>query len=213
MGNTPQRRRKLKKLILALLLSVLIAPLAHSAVVITDPDVFYSMFDYPDTTIDFLKLKDGTAFNNLPDHYKANTTYLNDPENLIVHTGKSNGNGGFHYIAVRPHAFSDEWSFERAHPTDLKNNRAAVVWFGQGITTGSFEMIVSSTTPQSKPFVIHTEKGFMGIVPSSPQETRFVFDDCHVIYSLETGFLRLDPAPQPPANNHYLQRPNSYQEI
>jgi hypothetical protein len=171
------------------------------------------MFDYPDTTIDFLKLKDGTAFSNLPDRYKANTTFLDDPENLIVHTGKSNGTGGFNYIVVRPHAFSDEWSFERAHPTDSKNNRAAVVWFGQGITTGSFEMIISSTTPPSKPLVIHTEKGFMAILPSGPQETRFVLDDLHVVFSLEIEFSQLDPAPQPPANNHFRLRTNSYQEV
>ena len=188
-------------------------PMAYSAMVITDPDVFYSMFDYPETTIDFLQLKDGTSFSSIPDGYKANTSYLTDPDNLIVHTGESDGVGGFNYIAVRPHAFSDDWSFERAHPLDSKNNREAVVWFGQGITTGSFEMIVSSTTSQSKPFVIHTEKGFIGIVPSSPSETRFVFDDFHIIYGLETGFSQVAPEPEPPANNQYWLRPNNYREI
>ena len=188
-------------------------PMAYSAMVITDPDVFYSMFDYPETTIDFLQLKDGTSFSSIPDGYKANTSYLDDPDNLIIHTGESDGVGGFKFIAVRPHAFSDDWSFKRAHPTDSKNNREAVVWFGQGITTGSFEMIVSSTTSQSKPFVIHTEKGFIGIVPSSPSETRFVFDDFHIIYGLETGFSQVAPEPEPPANNQYWLRPNNYREI
>jgi hypothetical protein len=203
----------LKKLALAILISMLMTPMAYSAIIITDPDVFYSMFDYPDTTIDFLKLKDGTSFSNIPNGYKANTSYLDNPDNLIIHTGESDGVGGFNFIAVRPHAFSDDWSFERAHPTDSKNNREAVVWFGQGITTGSFELIISSTTPQSKPFVIYTEKGFIGIVPSSPLETRFVFDGFHIIYSLETGFSQVDSVPEPPANNHYWKKPNNYREI
>lgn len=203
----------MKKLALALLISMVMTPMAYSAMVITDPDVFYSMFDYPDTTIDFLKLKDGTSFSSIPDDYKANTSYLDDPDNLIIHTGESDGVGGYNFIAVRPHAFSDVWSFERAHPADSKNNREAVVWFGQGITTGSFELIISSTAPQSKPFVIHTEKGFIGIVPSSPLETRFVFDDFHIIYSLETGFSQVDPVPEPPVNNPHWLRPNNYREI
>lgn len=203
----------MKKLAIAFLISMLMAPSAYSAMVITDPDVFYSMFDQPDTTIDFLQLKDGTSFSNIPDGYKSKTSYLDNPDNLIVYTGESDGAGGFELIAVRPHAFSDEWSFERSHPADSKNRREAIVWFGQGITTGSYEMIVSSTTPQSKPFVIYTEKGFIGIVPSSPRETRFVFDDLHIIYSLETGFSQIDPEPQPPATNQYWQRLNNYHEI
>ena len=188
-------------------------PVAFSAMVITDPDLFYAMFEHPDTTIDFLKLKDGTSFSDIPDGYKSNTSYLEKSDNLIVYTGESDGAGGFNLIAVRPNAFSEDWSFERVDPTDSKNIRETVVWFGQGITTGSFEMIVSSTTPESKPFVIYTEKGFVGIVPSSPLETRFIFEDLHIIFSLETGFSEVDSEPEPPADNHFWQRPNSYREI
>jgi len=189
------------------------SPIAFSATVITDPDVFYSMFDHPDTTIDFLKLKNGISFSNIPDGYRSKTSYIDNPDNLIIHTGESDGSGGFNLIAVRPHAFSDDWSFERVNPTDSKNNREAVVWFGQGITTGSLEMIVTSTTPQSKPFVIHTEKGFIGVVPSSPLETRFIFKDLHIIFSLETGFSQVDSEPQPPANNQNWHKPNNFREI
>jgi len=203
----------LKKLALALLISISMTPVAFSAMVITDPDFFYAMFEHPDTTIDFLKLKDGTSFSEIPDGYKSNTSYLENPDNLIVYTGESDGAGGFNLIAVRPNAFSEDWSFERADPTDSKNIREAVVWFGQGITTGSFEIIVSSTTPESKPFVIYTEKGFIGIVPSSPLETRFIFEDLHIIFSLETGFSEVDSEPEPPAGNHFWQRFNSYREI
>jgi hypothetical protein len=203
----------MKKLALTLLISILMTPIAFSATVITDPNVFYSMFDHPDTTIDFSKLKDGISFGNIPAGYNSNTSYLDNPDDLIVYTGESDGAGGFKFIAVRPHAFSDDWSFKRVDPTDSKNTSEAVVWFGQGITAGSFEMIVYSTTPQSKPFVIYTEKGFIGIVPSSPLETRFIFEDLHIIFSLETGFSQVDSEPEPPANNHYWYRPNNYREI
>ena len=207
------RRRKLKKLALSILISILMTPIAFSATVITDPAVFYSMFDHPDTVIDFLKLKDGTSFSNIPDGYKSNTSYLDNPDNLIIYTGESDGIGGFNLIAVKPHAFSDDWSFERAHPTDSKNIRKAVVWFGKGITTGNFDMSVSLTTPQSKPFVMYTEKGFIGIVPSSPLETRFTFEDFHIIFSLETGFSQVDSEPEPPANDYFWQWPSTYREI
>ena len=203
----------MKKIALALLISILMSSIAFSATVITDPDVFYSMFDHPDTTIDFLKLKNGISFSNIPDGYRSKTSYIDNPDNLIIHTGESDGSGGFKVIAVRPHAFSDDWSFERVNPTDAKNNRKAIVWFGQGITAGRLEMIVTSTTPQSKPFAIYTEKGFIGVVPSSPLETRFIFEDLHIIFSLETGFSPVDSEPQPPASNQNWHRSNNYREI
>jgi len=74
-------------------------------------------------------------------------------------------------------------------------------------------MIVTSTTPQSKPFAIYTEKGFIGVVPSSPLETRFIFEDLHIIFSLETGFSAVDSAPQTPANDQIWHRSNNYREI
>ena len=76
------------------------SPLAFSATVITDLEVFYSMFDHPDTVIDFLKLKDGTSFSNIPEGYKSNTSYMDNPDNLIIYTGESDGIGGFYLISV-----------------------------------------------------------------------------------------------------------------
>ncbi len=207
------RRRKLNKLALSILISFSMTSIAFSATVITDPDVFYSMFDNPDTVIDFSKLRDGTSFSKIPDSYKPNTSYLDNPDNLIIHTGESDGIGGFKLIAVTPHAFSSDWSFERAYPTDSKNIRKAVVWFGKGITTGTSDMSVSITTPPSKPFVMHTEKGFIGIVPSSPSETRFTFEDLHFIFSLETEFSQVDSVPEPPANDYFWQWPSTYRKI
>lgn len=75
----------------------------------------------------FIISKDGTSFSNIPDGYKSKTSYLDNPDNLIVYTGESDGAGRFELIAVRPHAFSDDWSFERAHPADSKNNREAII--------------------------------------------------------------------------------------
>ena len=188
----------MKKLALALLISALITPAGFSATVIKDPDLFYAMFDRPDTVIDFLKLKDGTSFDKIPDSYTPNTVYLDNPDKLVVYTGESDGAGGFKLIAVRSQAFSDDWSFKGVHPSEPKIFRDNVVWFDQGITTGSFEMIISSTTPQSQPFAIYTEKGFVGVVPSSPEETRFIFEDLHIIFSFETGFSIADSERKPP---------------
>ena len=165
-----------------------------------DPDLFYSIYRKPDTVIDFLKLKDGISFTNIPESYTPKTTYLDKPDNLIVYTGERDGAGNFKFIAVRSHAFSDNWSFKGVHPNNSKNFREQVIWYDRGITTGSFEIIITSTSHTSQPFVIYTEKGFIGVIPSSPQETRFILQDIHIISSFETGFSMIDDDPKPPEN-------------
>jgi hypothetical protein len=177
-----------------------------AATIIKDPVLFYSIYHNPDTVIDFIKLKDGTAFDNIPDSYTPKTKYLNNPDSLIVYTGERDGRGGFSFVAVRSQAFSENWSFKGVHPTNPKIFREQVIWFDQGITTGSFEIIISSTTHHSQPFAILTEKGFIGIIPSSPQETRFIFEDIHIISSFETGFSLPDVIPRPPSDQLFLKK-------
>jgi hypothetical protein len=181
---------------------------AFSASMVKDPDLFYSVFKNPDTVIDFLELKDGTSFDKIPESYTPKTQYLDNPDNLIVYTGESDGKGGFSMIAVRPQAFSDGWSFKGGHPSKPKVFREQVVWFDQGITAGSFEIIISATTAQSQPFAIYTEKGFMGIIPDSPEETRFILEGIHIVYSFETGFAVPDFVPKRPRDRNFLEKPN-----
>jgi hypothetical protein len=181
---------------------------AFSASMVKDPDLFYSVFKNPDTVIDFLKLKDGTSFDKIPESYTPKTNYLDNPDNLIVYTGESDGKGGFSMLAVRSQAFSNNWSFKGVHPSKPKIFREQVVWFDQGITVGSFEIIISATTAQSQPFAIYTEKGFIGIIPDSPEETRFILEGIHIVYSFETGFAVPDFVPKRPRDRNFLKKLN-----
>ena len=201
------------RLATTLIITLAIATTGFSATVIRDPSVFYSLYGRPNNVLDFLKLKDGTSFNNIPDSYIPNTSYKDQPDNLIIHTGKSDGAGGFELIAVRSQAFSDVWSFKATHPEKPGTYRDAIVWFAQGITSGSNEMIITSTPHQSEPFVIYTEKGFIGVVPSSPQETLFIFEDLHLISRFETGFSEDALDPNPPLEQPLWETPKGYQRI
>ena len=203
----------MKKLVLSLLVSILLTTTGFPAIVIRDPVVFYSLYGKPDTVIDFFKLKDGTFFNNIPDSYHPNTSYQDNPDNLIIYTGQSDGGGGFELVAVRSQAFSDDWSFKTVHPQKPGIFREFVVWFADGITTGSNEMAISSPTHQSQPFVIYTEKGFMGVVPNSPQETLFIFEDFHIVSRFETGFSKGVVDPEPPSAPFFWEKVDGYQKI
>jgi hypothetical protein len=66
----------------------------------------------------------------------------------------------------------------------------AVIWFNQGISAGDSVIAVASTTGKSQPFVLYTNKGFMGVVPDSSRETVFIFDNFSAVFSFETDFLR-----------------------
>lgn len=203
----------MKKLALALLITILIATTGLAATVIRDPNVFYSLYGKPNIVLDFLKLKDGTSFDNIPNSYIPNTSYQDYSDNLIIHTGKGDDAGGFELIAVRPKAFSDVWSFKATHPSKPGTFRDAIVWFAHGITSGSYEMIISSTSHQSQPFVIYTEKGFIGIVPSNPQETRFIFDDLHLISYFESGFSKVASDAEPAPKRPFWEKIDGYQRI
>ena len=196
----------LKKLGIILIVSSLMTATAFAASMVKDPVLFYSVFHDPDTVIDFLELKDGTSFDKIPDTYTPKTKYLDNPDNLIVYTGESDGKGGFSMIAVRSQAFSDKWSFKGVHPSKPKVFHEQIVWFDQGITAGSFEIIISATTAPSQPFAIYTEKGFIGIIPDSPEETRFIFEDIHIVYSFETGFAVPDFVPKRPRDRKLLKK-------
>ncbi|UCF93289.1 MAG: hypothetical protein JSW39_03770 [Desulfobacterales bacterium] len=184
----------MKKLALALLMGFVLAPSAFAYTMIKDPNVFYSIFEKPKKLIEFTKLKDGTTFDKIPVSYKPHQFYASNPDCLIIGTGDGNGAGGFEAIAVRPNAFSSTWSFKGADPTKPNSFCDAVIWFDQGISAGNYKMTVSAPAGQSQPFVLYTEDGFLGILPDSPQETHFVLDHIHILYSFETEFSKVAPA-------------------
>jgi hypothetical protein len=40
---------------------------------------------------------------------------------------------------------------------------------------------------------MYTNKGFMGIIPDTPEETLFIFENLHFIFSFEADFSKTAP--------------------
>ena len=78
--------------------------------------------------------------------------------------------------------------------------RDSILWFDQGISTGDCSMAVSTNAGRSKPFAIYTNKGFMGIIPDTPRETLFIFENLHFIFSFETDFSKTAPVSESKAS-------------
>jgi hypothetical protein len=180
----------LKKLVLILLISFMLVPRGFSYSIITDPDVFYAFFEKPMTTIEFSKLKDGTSYENIRHRIKPDPPAGSQPQCTTIDNGDIHFTGSNDRISVRSDAFSDDWSFSAM---DLKRPEVScesVIWFNQGISAGDSVIAVASSTGQSQPFVLYTNKGFMGVVPDNPRETVFIFDNFSAVFSFETEFLR-----------------------
>lgn len=180
----------MKKLVLIFLISFMMVPRVFSYSIISDPDLFYSFFKNPRTTIEFTKLKDGTSYEKIRYRIKPDPFAESVPQCSIIDKGDIHFTGSQNRISVRSDAFSDDWSFSAR---DLKRPDAsceAVIWFNQGISAGDSKISVASSTGKSEPFVLYTNKGFMGVVPDNPQETVFVFDNFSAVFSFETKFSR-----------------------
>jgi len=168
----------------------MIVPKVFSFSIITDPDVFYSFFEKPLTTIEFTKLKNGTSYEKIRYRNKPDTFVVPQPQCSIIGNGDIHGTGSNNSIAVRSDAFSDDWTFSARDIKRPEVSCEAVVWFNQGISAGDSKLAVASSTGKSEPFVLYTNKGFMGVVPDNPRETVFIFDNFTAVFSFETQFLR-----------------------
>ena len=158
-----------------------------SYTVITDPNVFYAFFEKPAKVIDFTELKDGTAYHSIPGRFESDNSKISETDCI------KNRTGDFVALTVEPSAFSNAWSFQGADPVQTHSFCDAILWFDQGISTGDCNMAVSTNAGHSQPFAIYTNKGFMGIIPDTPQETLFIFENLHFIFSFETGFSKTAP--------------------
>ena len=178
----------MRRMALALLLGLLLAPSGYSYTIISDSNLFYSFFEKPKNVIDFTTLKDGTSIKKISEGFQLKTIYK--PELDCCHAGVAAciSFGEFEGVAVRSSAFSDDWSFMVVNPMKQETSCEAVIWFDQGISSGGYKMMVIATSGQSRPFVLFTNKGFFGIVPDSPRETVFVFDKFSAVFSFETDF-------------------------
>ena len=175
----------MRKLFSALVLLLLHAQSAGSYSIITDSNLFYSFFTQPHKIIDFHELKDGTSFAQASNSLAQNITHLAKLDCL----GPRKGDHGMEKTTVQPNAFSDEWSFLVANSDRSKDFCRAVMWFDQGISSGSNQIVVIAASGKSKPFVLYTNKGFLGVVPDNSKETVFIFDGFSAIFGFETEFI------------------------
>ena len=177
----------MKKIVLTILMNFAVASNVCAYTAIKDPNVFYSFFEKPAKIIDFAELKDGTLYGNVTDRVELDIPETSEP-NCI-----NNRAGNLNALTVGPSAFSNTWSFQGVEPVQAQNFCDAVLWFDQGISTGDYNLAVSTTAGRSKPFAIYTNKGFMGIIPDTPQETLFILENLHFIFSFETEFSKTAP--------------------
>ena len=177
----------MKKAVLILPLVLLLASNAFSFTVITDPNVFYAFYEKPTEVINFTELKDGTPYATIQAKLKSNASHSSEPECLTSRTGDIEA------LTVLPGAFSKVWSFKGADPENTYAFCDTILWFDQGISTGNNHMTISTSAGRSQPFAIYTNKGFMGILPDTPNETLFIFENLHFIFSFETDFSKTTP--------------------
>lgn len=177
----------MKKVTLVLLINFVLASNVFSYSVITDPNVFYAFFEKPAKVIDFTELKDGTSYNNIPGRLEPDTFEVPEPDCI------NNQATDIKALTVWSNAFSNAWSFRGSDPVQADAFHDEILWFDQGITTGDCSMAVSTNAERSQPFAMYTNKGFMGIIPDTPQETLFIFENLHFIFSFETEFAKTAP--------------------
>ncbi len=177
----------MKKVTLILLINFVLASNVFSYTVITDPNVFYAFFEKPAKVIDFAELKDGTSYNNISGKFEPDSFKVSEPGCI------NDRAGDFKALTVGPSAFSNTWSFQGADPVQTHSFCDSILWFDQGISTGDNSMAVSANAGPSQPFAMYTNRGFMGIIPDSSQETLFIFENLHFIFSFETEFSKTAP--------------------
>lgn len=180
----------MKKLGFIFLISFMMVPKVFSFSIIQDPDVFYSFFEKPLTTVEFTKLKNGTSYEKIRYRNKPDAFIVPQPQCSIIGNGDIYAAGSHNSITVRSDAFSDDWTFSARDLKKPEVSCEAVIWFNQGISAGDSKIAVASSTGKSEPFVLYTNKGFMGVVPDNPRETVFIFDNFTAVFSFETQFLR-----------------------
>ena len=177
----------LRRLILALMLVLLSAPGGFSYTII-DVNLFYAFYEKPNKVIDFTEFKDGSTITEISGEFQLNLMYQAKPDCLASGPSGQTSPEALDTIALQSDAFSDDWSFKAVSEKKPDAYCEAVLWFDQGISPGKFKLAVTATSGRSKPFVLYTNKGFLGVVPDSPSETVFIFDNISAVFLFETDF-------------------------
>ena len=177
----------MRRLILTLMMLLLSAQ-GGFAYTIIDVNLFYAFYEKPNKVIDFTEFKDGSTITEISGEFQLNLMYQAKPDCLASDQSDQNSSEALDAIALQPDAFSDDWSFKAVSENRSDTFCEAVLWFDQGISPGKFKLAVTATSGHSKPFVLYTNKGFLGIVPDSPNETVFIFDNISAVFLFETDF-------------------------
>ena len=177
----------MKKSILIIFINFVLVSNVFSYTVITDPSVFYTFFENPAKVLDFTELKDGTLYTNIQDRSGSNQIKASETD-CINHRPED-----LNAMTVGPGAFSNAWSFLGSDPEHTHSFCNTILWFDQGISTGDLSLAVSTNAGRSQPFAMYTNKGFMGIIPDTPEETLFIFENLHFIFSFEAEFSKTAP--------------------
>ena len=177
----------MRRLILILMMLLLSAQSGFSYTII-DVNLFYAFYENPNKVIDFTEFKDGSTITEISGEFQLNLMYQAKPDCLVSDQSGQSSSEALDAIALRPDAFSDDWSFKAVSENRPGTFCEAVLWFDQGISPGKFKLAVAATSGQSKPFVLYTNKGFLGVVPDSPSETVFIFDNISAVFLFETDF-------------------------
>jgi hypothetical protein len=183
-------RNNIQILVLTVSLGLMLAQNAFAYSVIRDPNLFYAFFIKPQLIIEFTKLKDGTVFSDNSRKLKSNNLFAANQDCLAMSSGEPGFAANEKQLAIRPYAFSNAWHFMGVDPNNSESFCNSVLWIDEGISTGSQKMAVIAASGKSQPFVLHTNKGFIGILPDNPQETIFIFDDFSRVFSFETDFSK-----------------------
>jgi hypothetical protein len=182
----------MRRLALALVIFILSASTASSYTLITNPELFYSKYQSPRTVIDFTELKDGTAIENLLIGYTPPTFLVsNSTDTCLMPADEKAEDDSPATLAVSSQAFSDDWSFHGADPARPGLFCELIRWFVQGITCGQYHMAVSVAGGRAEPFAMYTTSGFIGVIPTSPKETLFIFDNINTVFGFETGYSNI----------------------
>ena len=180
----------MKKATIVIIICLLAVQSVFAFTSISDPNVFYSFFEKPETIIEFTQLRDGTTLDNTPIGFKPATTYAAQPVCTFLSIGENEDDKDLKPLAVRSNAFSKAWSFMVANPKEPDSFCDAILWSGQSLSLANKNITVVAASGQSQPFALYTNKGFIGILPDDPHETIFILDKCTQVFSFETKFSR-----------------------
>jgi len=171
---------------------IFITTKAHSYSITTDEITFYSLYTAPSETLTFDTLADGVAYTEASLPHPSIRAEYSGGRYSVKESGfsanwlfRSSNYGVTYWLAVEWGEYQGERyirsDWEGPYPDDYFNRLSIL------------------TLSDASPIVLYTEpnhKGFLGIIPDSPQDTHYLLPLTQVprIYEMQSGFI---PVPEP----------------